>query len=59
MKRIIGTIIVGMMFIFIFAILPILVGIITEAIANIITIDFIVKVISIISICSFIGILKK
>ena len=58
MKKIIGTTIVGIMFIFIFVILPVIVGAIVEFLSNIITMNFIVKAISIITACSFISILK-
>ncbi len=58
MKKIIGTTIVGIMFIFIFVILPVIVGIVVEFLSNIITMNFIVKAISIITVCSFISILK-
>ena len=58
MKKIIGTTIVGIMFIFIFVILPVIVGIVVEFLSNIITMNFIFKAISIITVCSFISILK-
>lgn len=58
MKKIIGTTIVGIMFIFIFVILPVIVGVVVEFLSNIITINFIVKAISIITVCGFISILK-
>lgn len=58
MNKTIGTIIVGMIFIFIWVVLPILVGVIVEYISNIITIDFIIKAFLIITACSFIIISK-
>ncbi len=58
MKKIIGTTIVGIMFIFIFVILPVIVGVVAEFLSNIITMNFIVKVIFIITICSFIFIIR-
>lgn len=57
MKRV--TVIAGIMFIFIFAILPTLVGIIVEAIANVITIDFISKAIYTMLLVAIICIFKK
>lgn len=57
MKRV--TVIAGIMFIFIFAILPVLVGIIVEAIANVITMDFISKVIYAMLLVAIICIFKK
>lgn len=57
MKRV--TVIAGIMFIFIFAILPILVGIIVEAIANVITMDFISKAIYAMLLVAIICIFKK
>ena len=59
MEKIIGTTIVGIMFIFIFVILPVIVGVVVEFLSNIITIDFIMKVAYIMLACSFICILKK
>lgn len=57
MKRV--TVIAGIMFIFIFAILPVLIGIIVEAIANVITMDFISKAIYAMLIVAIICIFKK
>lgn len=57
MKRV--TVIAGIMFIFIFAILPVLIGIIVEAIANVITMDFISKVIYAMLLVAIICIFKK
>lgn len=57
MKRV--TVIAGIMFIFIFAILPVLVGIIVEAIANVITMDFISKAIYAMLLVVIIYIFKK
>lgn len=57
MKRV--TVIAGIMFIFIFAILPVLVGIIVEAIANLITMDFISKAIYAMLLVVIIYIFKK
>ena len=57
MKRV--TVIAGIMFIFIFAILPVLVGIIVETIANLITMDFISKAIYAMLLVAIICIFKK
>ena len=57
MKRV--TVIAGIMFIFISAILPALVGIIVEAIANVITMDSISKVIYAMLLVAIICIFKK
>lgn len=57
MKRV--TVIAGIMFIFIFAILPILVGIIVEFLSNVITMDFISKAIYAMLLVAIICILKK
>lgn len=59
MKEKIATFIGGIMFIFIFAILPVLIGIIVEAIANVITMDFISKVIYAMLLVAIICIFKK
>ena len=59
MKRVVANIILAIVFIFMFAILPILVGIVVEAVADVITINFIMKVVYIMLACSFICILKK
>lgn len=58
MKRIIGTIIVGVMFIFIFVILPVIVGVVVEFLSNIITMDFIVKIFYIFLVCDIIFVFK-
>lgn len=59
MKKVVANIILAIAFIFMFTGLPIIVGGIVEVIANVITINFIMKVIYIMLICSFIYILKK
>ena len=59
MKRIVANIILAIVFIFMFAGLPMIVGGIVEAIADVISIDFIMKVVYIMLVCSFICILKK
>lgn len=59
MKQKIATIIVGMAFVFIFVGLPILVGIVVEAIADVITMNFIMEVAYIMLAFIFICILKK
>ena len=58
MKRTIGTIIVGVMFIFIFVILPVIVGVVVEFLSNIITMDFIVKIFYIFLVCDIIFVFK-
>ena len=59
MKKVVANIILAIAFIFMFVGLPVLVGIVVEAVADIITIDFIMKVAYIMLACSFICILKK
>jgi len=59
MKQKIATFAVGMAFVFMCVGLPILVGIVVEVTADVITIDFIMKVAYIMLACSFICILKK
>lgn len=58
MKEIIGPIIVGVMFIFIFVILPVIVGAIVELLSNIITMNFIVKMFYIFLVCDIIFVFK-
>lgn len=58
MKKIIGPIIVGGMFIFIFVILPVIVGAIVELLSNIITMNFIVKMFYIFLVCDIIFVFK-
>lgn len=58
MKQKIATFIVGMMFMSIFVVLPVLVGIFVEFLSNIITMDFIVKIVYIFLICDIIFVFK-
>lgn len=59
MKRVVANIILAIVFMFMFVGLPIIIGGIVEAIADVITINFIMKVVYIMLVCSFICILKK
>lgn len=59
MKKVVANIILAIAFIFIFVGLPILVGIVVEVTADVITMDFIMKVAYIMLAFIFICILKK
>lgn len=58
MKQKIATLIVGMMFMSIFVVVPMLVGILVEFLSNIITMDFIVKIVYILLTCDIIFVFK-
>lgn len=56
MKRV--TVMAEIMFIFIFVILPVIVGIVVEFLSNIITMNFIVKMFYIFLVCGIIFVFK-
>lgn len=54
MKQKIATFMVGMMFMSMFVVLPVLAGLLVEFLSNIITMDFIVKIAYIFLVCNII-----
>lgn len=58
MKQKIATFMVGMMFMSMFVVLPVLAGLLVEFLSNIITMDFIVKIAYIFLVCDIIFVFK-
>jgi hypothetical protein len=58
MKQKIATFMVGMMFMSMFVVLPVLAGLLVEFLSNIITMDFIVKIAYIFLVCNIIFVFK-
>lgn len=58
MKQKIATFMVGMMFMSMFVVLPVLAGLLVEFLSNIITMDFIVKIAYIFLVCNIIFFFK-
>lgn len=58
MKQKIATFMVGMMFMSMFVVLPVLAGLLVEFLSNIITMDFIVKIVYIFLVCDIIFVFK-
>lgn len=58
MKQKIATFMVGMMFMSMFVVLPVLAGLFVEFLSNIITMDFIVKIAYIFLVCNIIFVFK-
>ena len=58
MKQKIATFMVGMMFMSMFVVLPVLAGLLVEFLSNIITMDFIVKIAYIFLVCDIIFFFK-